>query len=72
MEGGRREVEFVTGGWWRLIEGYRLQATDCRLIGRLGDGRSQMGDWGFVNVKVNVNESGVTDPDQVGGVPTGV
>ena len=29
-----------------------------------------MGDWGFVNVKVNVNESGVTDPGQVGGVPT--
>ena len=29
-----------------------------------------MEDWGFVNVKVNVNESGVTDPGQVGGVPT--
>ena len=52
----------VRGGW---IEGYRLQA-----VGVLGDGRSQMGDWGFVNVKVNVNESGVTDPGQVGGVPT--
>jgi len=29
-----------------------------------------MEDWGFVNVKVNVNESEVTDPGQVGGVPT--
>jgi len=29
-----------------------------------------MGDWGFVNVKVNVNEIEVTDPGQVGGVPT--